>query len=122
MLRNGDELCLGETTLGFRDYGTPDSSTAKAGPKPKVTLTNRERDVLVELCRPYFTHGWLKVPAERADIAGRMFVGPPAVQAHLLHLYDKFAVAEGPNRRARLAAVVMDARIITERDYQDDQN
>jgi hypothetical protein len=122
VLRDGDELCMGETTLGYRDYSSPDSSTAKAGPKPKVTLTTRERDVLVELCRPYFTRGWLKVPAERADIATRMFVGAPAVQAHLLHLYDKFGIAEGSNRRARLAGVVMDARIITERDYQDDDD
>jgi FHA domain len=120
ILRNGDEIRLGSTILGFRDYSDDDSSTLKGGQAPPIT--GRQREVLVELCRPYFfSNSPTKKAASKADIAAALFVGEPAVQAQLLNLYDRFGI-EGRRgeRRDLLADIVMHKGVITRRDYLND--
>ncbi len=119
ILRNGDELRVGSTTLGFRDYADAGSSTGKSSPAPEVTAG--ERKVLLALCRPFFSHGRRKQAATRRQISAELFTGEAAVQQHLLHLYDKFGI-EGPRgeRRDLLADVVIDKGVVTRRDYVKD--
>jgi pSer/pThr/pTyr-binding forkhead associated (FHA) protein len=50
-LRNGDEIRVGQTRLIFRDPLAAGGSVTVAEDAPP-TLTARERDVLVTLCRP----------------------------------------------------------------------
>jgi pSer/pThr/pTyr-binding forkhead associated (FHA) protein len=50
-LRDGDEVRLGSTRLILRDtHKHTEPTTATLAPPPH--LTDRERDVLIELCRP----------------------------------------------------------------------
>lgn len=66
-------------------------------------LTRRERDVLVALCRPALDQRAFALPASTRQIAGDLVVTEAAVKQHLLRLYAKFGIAEGSNRRTRLA-------------------
>jgi hypothetical protein len=64
-----------------------------------IELTRREKDVLVALCRPLFEADVIAQPASVREIAAELVVTDAAVKQHLLHLYDKFAIAEGGQRR-----------------------
>src|SRR5262245_56261830 len=67
-------------------------------------LTRRERDVLAALCRPLASDRPVAMPASIREIAAELVVTEAAVKQHLLNLYDKFDIAEGPeSRRIALA-------------------
>src|SRR2546427_2242351 len=67
-------------------------------------LTRREREVLAALCRPALHGNVFEEPASVREIAAALVVTEAAVKQHLLHLYDKFGIAEtGERRRVRLA-------------------
>jgi hypothetical protein len=51
-------------------------------------------------------------PATAKDIADELVVTEAAVKQHLLRLYQKFRIAEGVNRRARLANEVISAGVV----------
>ena len=70
-------------------------------------LTRRELDVLISLCRPALSDDAFVTPATAKEIAGDLVVTEAAVKQHLLRLYVKFRVPEGPNRRTRLANEVI---------------
>ena len=70
-------------------------------------LTRRELDVLTSLCRPALSDEAFALPATAHDIAVELVVTEAAVKQHLLRLYQKFRIAEGPNRRTRLANEVV---------------
>ena len=64
-------------------------------PVASIDLTRREKDVLAALCRPLFGDDVVAQPASVREIAAELVVTDAAVKQHLLHLYDKFAIAEG---------------------------
>ena len=67
-------------------------------------LTRRERDVLSVLCRPSSHGAPFTEPASIHAIADALGVSEAAVKQHLIHLYDKFGIFEGSERRrVRLA-------------------
>ena len=66
-------------------------------------LTRRELDVLTSLCLPALSDEAFATPATAHDIAADLVVTEAAVKQHLLRLYQKFRIPEGPNRRTRLA-------------------
>jgi hypothetical protein len=70
-------------------------------------LTRRELDVLTSLCRPALSDEAFALPATAHDIAVELVVTEAAVKQHLLRLYQKFRIPEGPNRRTRLANEVV---------------
>jgi hypothetical protein len=70
-------------------------------------LTRREFDVLISLCRPALSDDAFVMPATAREIADDLVVTEAAVKQHLLRLYQKFRVPEGPNRRPRLANEVI---------------
>jgi predicted component of type VI protein secretion system len=102
-LRHGDEIRIGQTRLIFRD------AQAAAGTRTEVeagppSLTGRERDVLVALCRPLLARDIFTEPASTRAIADELFITQAAVKQHLANLYDKFRLgADESNRRVRLA-------------------
>lgn len=90
-------------------------SEAAAASRP--SLTPRERDVLVELCRPALTAAAFSEPASIRDIAKALFVTEGAVKQHMLRLYDKFGIDVGvTRRRLRLANEAIARRIVSLRD------
>jgi pSer/pThr/pTyr-binding forkhead associated (FHA) protein len=102
-LRHGDEIRVGQTRLIFRD--APSASGARTeteGSSPSLTV--RERDVLVALCRPLLDRDMFTEPSSTRAIAEELFITQAAVKQHLVNLYDKFRVGvSDSNRRSRLA-------------------
>jgi len=88
-----------EDTVELRRISAPD-------------LTRRELEVLTSLCRPALQQDAFVAPATAKDIADELVVTEAAVKQHLLRLYQKFRIAEGVNRRARLANEVISAVVV----------
>lgn len=88
-----------ERTAGLRHISAPE-------------LTRREFEVLNSLCRPALHQEAFIAPATSKQIADELVVTEAAVKQHLLRLYVKFDIAEGVNRRARLANEVISAGVV----------
>jgi pSer/pThr/pTyr-binding forkhead associated (FHA) protein len=102
-LRHGDEIRVGQTRLIFRDQRSAVGAVTEAEDGPP-SLTPRERDVLLALCRPLLDRDIFTEPASTRTIAEELVITQAAVKQHLANLYDKFGVASGDShRRARLA-------------------
>ncbi len=101
-LRNGDEIRVGRTRLLFRDAEDIDRTRTESE-ESAPRLTPRERDVLVELCKPLLARDLFTEPSSIKEIAVALVVTDAAVKQHLVNLYDKFGVAEKDRRRMRLA-------------------
>ncbi len=102
-LRHGDEIRIGQTRLIFRDQMRAGGAVTEAEDAPP-SLTGRERDVLVALCRPLLDRDMFTEPASTRAIADELVITQAAVKQHLANLYDKFGVPGGEsNRRSRLA-------------------
>jgi pSer/pThr/pTyr-binding forkhead associated (FHA) protein len=102
-LRNGDEIRLGQTRLIFRDPLSAGGPQTEAEDVPP-SLTGRERDVLLALCRPLLDRDMFTEPMPTRAIAEDLVITQAAVKQHLANLYDKFGVAaDDSNRRSRLA-------------------
>ena len=102
-LRHGDEIRVGQTRLIFRDAPSAGGArTETEGSSPSLTV--RERDVLVALCRPLLDRDMFTEPSSTRAIAEELVITQAAVKQHLVNLYDKFGVVvSDSNRRSRLA-------------------
>jgi pSer/pThr/pTyr-binding forkhead associated (FHA) protein len=104
-LHSGDEIQIGAVRLTFRR--TPsgaDEGATVTGPYPPE-LTRREREVLLELCRPALSGEVFTEPATIREIARTLYVTEAAVKQHLGKLYEKFDIQgdQTERRRVRLA-------------------
>src|SRR5450755_491570 len=84
-----------------------------------LELTRREREVVIELCRPSVANTGLAFtePATVREIGERLFVSEAAVKQHLLRLYDKFEIPDGiDQRRLRLANEALARGAVTRAD------
>jgi DNA-binding CsgD family transcriptional regulator len=101
-LRPGDELRVGATRLVYRGDEPAAGGTQASEPPPE--LTRREREVLLVLCRTVLSGDAFTEPASIREIAEALVVSEAAVKQHLGHLYDKFGIhGGGERRRVRLA-------------------
>ena len=76
-------------------------------------LTRRERDVLAALCQPLSRGAAFTEPASIHCIADTLGVSEAAVKQHLAHLYDKFGIFEGDERRrVRLANAALSEGVV----------
>ena len=100
VLRDNDQIRLGETVVLFRTPQRDAKSTQAAEPPPE--LTRRERDVLRALCRPLASGDVFTEPASLARIAAELVVTEDAVKQHLRSLYAKFGLYEQGDRRRRV--------------------
>ncbi|EOR70333.1 hypothetical protein JCM3263A_29170 [Thermobifida fusca] len=108
VLREGDVISFGAARC--RVGGLPEEDLRpevelRRGGTPE--LTRREIDVLTSLCRPALSDDAFVAPATARQIAEDLVVTEAAVKQHLLRLYQKFRIAEGVNRRTRLANEVV---------------
>jgi DNA-binding CsgD family transcriptional regulator len=114
VLADGDVLSFGtaRTRVGGI-VAQPDSDdTVELRRISAPDLTRRELEVLTALCRPALQQDAFVAPATARDIADELVVTEAAVKQHLLRLYQKFRIAEGINRRARLANEVISAGVV----------
>jgi ATP/maltotriose-dependent transcriptional regulator MalT len=78
-----------------------------------ATITPRERDVLIALCRPAASDELFVQPASVRDMAQALDVTDAAIKQHLLNLYGKFGIGEGDERRrVALARVALRSGVI----------
>src|SRR3954470_10352808 len=114
VLSDGDVLSFGVART--RVSGLPAQSdtddTVELRRISAPDLTRREVEVLTSLCRPALQQDAFVAPATAKDIADELVVTEAAVKQHLLRLYQKFRIAEGVNRRARLANEVISAGVV----------
>ncbi len=102
-VRHGDEIRVGQTRLQFRDPTATDAPDTEVEDAPP-SVTAREHDVLVALCRPLLTRDLFTQPASTRAIGEEFIITQAAVKQHLAHLYDKFGVGPGEtDRRVSLA-------------------
>ena len=115
-LRTGDELRLGDSRLTFFTVNDNDSDVTAVADGPP-TLTRRERELLLALCRPLLEGAPFAPPAGIRQMASDLFVSEAAVKFHLANLYDKFGLSEstdgGPSRRVTLASEAIRRRAVT---------
>ena len=104
LLENGDVLSFGTERCRVGGLASEDA-LAETDPRRSAVpeLTRREVDVVAALCKPALRDDAFVAPATARDIAADLVVTEAAVKQHLLRLYQKLKIAEGPNRRVRLA-------------------
>ena len=114
VLTDGDVLSFGVARTRVAGIATqPDTDdTVELRRISAPDLTRREVEVLTSLCRPALQQDAFVAPATAKDIADELVVTEAAVKQHLLRLYQKFRIAEGVNRRARLANEVISAGVV----------
>lgn len=108
LLDNGDVISFGSQRC--RVGGLPaEDVLPESDPHRSATpeLTRRELDVVAALCKPALSDEAFVAPATARDIAADLVVTEAAVKQHLLRLYQKLRIPEGPNRRVRLANEVV---------------
>ena len=108
VLDDGDVLSFGAARCrigGLQHEDLTEEADLRRSAAPE--LTRRELDVLTSLCRPALSDEAFALPATAHQIAADLVVTEAAVKQHLLRLYQKFRIPEGPNRRTRLANEVV---------------
>lgn len=103
LLLDGDVVSFGAARTRMRGLGVSADDTQALARRFAPDLTRRECEVLTALCRPAAGQEAFVSPASARDIAAELVVTEAAVKQHLLRLYAKFGIAEGTDRRARLA-------------------
>lgn len=114
ILRDGDVVLVGSTKFGFRDPGPSNLvATVVTGSVQAPPVSEAQRRVLVELCRPMATEG-RAVPATNQEIAERLVLSLPAVKSHLRVLFERFSLEELPQnqKRVRLAEQALDSGVV----------
>jgi hypothetical protein len=112
-VRHDDEIRIGQTRLLFLEP-TDDSEPKTDLDEAPPSLTARERDVLVALCRPLLARDMFTEPASTRMIADDLVITQAAVKQHLANLFDKFGVGpEDAHRRVRLANDAMRRGAVT---------
>jgi len=108
VLQDGDVLTFGSARCRIGGLGAEDCAADVELRRPvSPELTRRESDVVTSLCRPALSDEAFVAPATAREIAADLVVTEAAVKQHLLRLYQKFRIPEGPNRRVRLANEVV---------------
>src|SRR5215475_11619871 len=107
LLADGDALSFGSARCRISGIATGEKHEAEHLRSSAPELTRRELDVIASLCRPALSEEAFVAPATAREIAADLVVTEAAVKQHLLRLYTKLRIPEGPNRRIRLANEVI---------------
>jgi hypothetical protein len=107
LLADSDALTFGSARCRINGIQTDEPVDAEFSRPAGPELTRRELDVIASLCRPALGDDAFVIPATAKEIAADLVVTEAAVKQHLLRLYTKLKVTEGPNRRVRLANEVI---------------
>ena len=107
VLADQDAITFGSARCRIIGVETGEVLDAEQPGASSPELTRREIDVIASLCRPAMSDDAFVTPATAREIAADLVVTEAAVKQHLLRLYTKLRIAEGPNRRVRLANEVV---------------
>ncbi len=118
-LKDGDRLCFGVTSLVYRSPSQGESKSTEIGRAAEVAvhLSDKQRRVLVALCRPLRASAF-ESPATNREIADELHLSVDAVKAHLRALFEGFGLEALPQnqKRARLAATALVNGIVAPHD------
>ncbi|MHA6799622.1 response regulator transcription factor [Bounagaea algeriensis] len=89
-VHRGDAVIAPSTTRRLLEHVAPDLPTPAPGPDPLAALTEREREILVEIARG----------ASNTEIAGRLFLSEGTVKTHVGRILGKLGM------RDRVQAVI----------------
>ena len=111
-LADRDLILIGGTGVLFRDPALaerPSETVAAPSEVSAQPLTDAQRRVLVELCRPYGAGGQFATPATNREIGERVFLSVDAVKGHLRVLFDRYGLSDLPQneKRVRLAELAL---------------
>lgn len=122
-LRHGDELRVGETALRFvqPELGGPGVAAPTAAPAVAVRpqhLTERQREVVIALARPFAGESGYAVPATNRQIAAETHLSVDAVKRHLRLLFERFGISSLPQneKRVRLVELALQSGLVSMRD------
>jgi hypothetical protein len=107
LLADGDAVTFGSARCRINGIATDEPADAEVSGPAAPELTRRELDVIASLCKPALADDAFVTPATAKEIAADLVVTEAAVKQHLLRLYTKLKIAEGTNRRVRLANEVI---------------
>jgi hypothetical protein len=107
VLADGDALTFGSARCRIGGIETDENIDTEHLRLAAPELTRRELDVIASLCRPALSEDAFVTPATAREIAADLVVTEAAVKQHLLRLYTKLKIPEGPNRRIKLANEVV---------------
>ena len=117
VLRDADVVRIGKTQLVFHD--ATDAALRRTTPamgRVAPAITDSQRKVLVELCRPAIEAGG--GAASNREIAEALFVSVETVKTHMRALFDAFAVGDVPqyHKRSELVRRALETGLVTARD------
>jgi pSer/pThr/pTyr-binding forkhead associated (FHA) protein len=119
-LRGGDTLRFGSTRIAFRSPNRTLGETVDAGRGAAPRLTEAQRRVLIELCRPCAGRAGPAAPATNRQIADRLFLSVEGVKTHVRTLFQRFGVEDLPQnaKRARLVELAFASGAVVPRDFE----
>ncbi len=117
VLRDADVIRIGRTNLVFHD--AMDAALRRTTPamgRVAPAITDSQRKVLVELCRPAIEAGG--GAASNREIAEALFVSVETVKTHMRALFDAFAVGDVPqyHKRSELVRRALETGLVSARD------
>ena len=117
VLRDSDVIRIGRTNLVFHD--ATDAALRRTTPamgRVAPAITDSQRKVLVELCRPAIDAGG--GAASNREIAEALFVSVETVKTHMRALFDAFAVGDVPqyHKRSELVRRALETGLVSARD------
>ena len=117
VLRDSDVVRIGRTQLVFHD--ATDAALRRTTPaigRVAPAITDSQRKVLVELCRPAIEAGG--GAASNREIAEALFVSVETVKTHMRALFDAFAVGDVPqyHKRSELVRRALETGLVSARD------
>lgn len=120
-IHDGDALRFGETIVVFSAplERNTDATSALASTVPDAaSLSDTQKKVLVELCRPFRFSGSFATPATNQAIADELHLSVDAVKTHLRMLFQKFGIGElaQNQKRAQLVWRAFQTGVVTPRD------
>ncbi len=120
LLRDGDALRFGRTTVVFRRPGdsAPDPTAVASEPPAAATVSPAQRKVLVALCRPYKDGGSFATAATNQEIGAELHLSVDAVKTHMRALFEKLGVGDLPQnqKRVALAERALEAGVVKRRE------
>lgn len=121
LLADRDLISIGQTHILFRAPVTGseiDPTEAADETAVAQSLTDLQRRILVELCRPFRDGDPSAVPATNPQIAERLHLSLDAVKGHLRVLFERYGLGDLPQnqKRRRLADKAMRSGAVTPRD------
>ena len=120
-LRQGDEIAVGAARIRVHIAAEAEDSTQIDVSRTVPSLTPRERDVLLALCRPLLSSDAFTEPASIREVAAEIVVTEGAVKQHLVNLYAKFGIPVDVRRRVSLANEALRRGAVTLADLRDER-